>query len=372
MAWLSGFACLFLVLLTVEGCAGSSRDRSNAVPELQRLKVVGDKARNGIFDASLEYHSDGTGWMAYSSIEIPEYVETHVAKSEDNGKTWTFIGKPNSSVDFQRAAKSGKVTEGVWRHETPSLLFDPLDVPERRWKLFTNRYPVLKPFGPTDRRMSEGSIEVQYASSPDGVWSKPICVIGSSIGCRADISKMDASLADVKSMTEPGTIIHNATIYMSMDVSTKENGLGDWERYRVILLASKDRGVNWHYVGTLLNHNEAMRFKYRVFTGTSLVRERGEIYLMATPSGATRKAQQDHDGTMVMEVADISQAKLTRDGIGAPVVVKRITVEKQSGGLADYDEQNTAGGIVFSQISLFGMPEVFQLWSTGETRVGAP
>jgi hypothetical protein len=110
-----------------------------------------------------------------------------------------------------------------------------------------------------------------------------------------------------------------------------------------------------------------MRFKYLVFTGTSLVREKDKLYVMATPSGATNKKRQDHDGTMIMEFADIAKAKLVRDNQGAPVVVKRIEVDKQSGGLADYDEQNTAGGIVFPEFSLFGVPEVFQIYSTGQT-----
>jgi len=40
-----------------------------------------------------------------------------------------------------------------------------------------------------------------------------------------------------------------------------------------------------------------------------------------------------------------------------------------SGGLSDYDEQNTAGGIMFSQLTTekSQKPEFFQVFSTTET-----
>jgi len=364
-------AILFGVAICETSCGPALHDKHNSAPEFQRLIVDRDVRRNGIFDVSLEYGDDGIGWMAYSSIEIPKFVETHIAKSVDHGKTWNFVGKPNTSNEFKLMVNN-KSVDSVWRHETPSLLFDPTDKPDRRWKLFTNRYLVVEPFEPTDRHMSDGTIEMQYSPSPDKGWSEPVCVVGPSKDCRIHIALADPSLADVKFMTEPGTIVENGVIYMSLDVGTTENGMGNWEHYRVILLASKDHGENWRYVGTLLDHNDAMRFKYLVFTGTSLVREKGKLYLFATPSGATHKERQDHDGTMVMELADITQAKVARDNMGTPIVVKRIDVDKQSGGLADYDEQNTAGGIVFPQFTFFGIPEMFQIWNTGMTITDSP
>lgn len=367
MARISNWRALSFVMLAVASSSGCARDTKSSGQDLERLRVLGSEVRNGMFDPSVEYGSEGIGWMAYSSVEVPEFVETHIAKSTDRGKTWRFVGKPNSSLRFLHTMESGETVDAVWRYETPSLLYDPADVAERRWKLFTNRYPVLKPFSPTDRRMSEGTIEVQYAASPDGSWSTPVCVMGALAGCRLRLAGADPALVKVTFMTEISTIVRDGVTYMSMDVGSTESGLGDWEHYKIILLASADHGENWRYVGTLLDHGDAMRFKYRVFTGSSLVQEQGRAYLMATPSGATNKSRTDHDGTMVMELADIGRAMVARDPDGAPIVIKRIDVEKQSGGLADYDEQNTSGGIVFSQVSLWGMPEIFQLWSTGQS-----
>lgn len=335
------------------------------------MRVGGDERRNGIFDPSVEYGDDGIGWLAYSSIDIPKFIETHIAKSIDHGATWSYVRAANTSAENSAKEKDESAT-GVWRFETPSLLFDPADKPARRWKLFTNRYSISEPFKPADRHMSTGTIDVQYSATPDGEWSRPTCIVGTAAHCRIDVARTAPALAEVKFTTEPGTIVEKGVIYMSLDAGTTDSGMGEWENYRVILLASSDHGEKWHYVGTLLDHSDAMRFDYLVFTGTSLVREKGKLYLMATPSGSTKKSSQDHDGTMVMEIADIAGAKLMRDDAGKPIVIKRLEVEKQSGGLADYDEQNTAGGIIFPQFTIFGVPEFFQIWNSGQTISDSP
>jgi hypothetical protein len=171
--------------------------------------------------------------------------------------------------------------------------------------------------------------------------------------------------------TEPGAVYHNGVIYLSMDAGAVGHGLGDWKNYRIIMLASSDHGKTWRYVGTLLDHKDAMKFGYLVFTGTSLVKNKGKLYVMATPSGATKKSQKGHDGTMVIEIADIKRAKIKREKNGKPVVTKRLELPGGgSGGLADYDEKNTAGGVVLSTVGLFDFPEVFRIHQTGEGITG--
>ena len=165
------FTVILLGMVVCGGCAAQEEGKQDDAPQFQRLQVDGDESPNGIFDVSLKYSDDGIGWMAYSSIEIPKFVETHIAKSTDHGKTWVFSTKPNTSSEVTFEI-NGKSTSGVWRYETPSLLFDPTDKTNRRWKLFTNRYPVIAPFDPTDRRMSDGTIEVQYSPDFDTKLSK--------------------------------------------------------------------------------------------------------------------------------------------------------------------------------------------------------
>ena len=76
--------------------------------------------------------------MAYSRVEEPEFVETRLAKTNDNGRTWTYVSSINPSVE-STFKENGKNVKGAWRYETPSLLYDRGVEAERRWKLFSQR-----------------------------------------------------------------------------------------------------------------------------------------------------------------------------------------------------------------------------------------
>lgn len=331
--------------------------------EAKRIKLKGLSGKNGMFDVSLEYDDKGVGWLAYSRVQIPKFIETHISKSTDNGRTWKYVGQAGESTEGEITV-GGKTVKGTWRDETPCLLFDPGDVPERRWKLFTNRYFAAKPYKPKTRLMSEGTIDVKYAPSPEGPWSAAECVVGKHSNCKISQSA-HKSVKDVKMNTEPGAVIDNGVIYLSIDAGTTPSGLGEWKKYRVVLLKSADHGKTWSYVGTLLDSKDASHFGYLVFTGTSLARVGGKLYLLATPSGGMKQKNKGHDGTMVFELTDISRGKIKREKGGKPLVIKRLKVEKGSGGLADFDEQNTNGGVIYSQNWLLGFPQVFRVFQTG-------
>ena len=65
---------------------------SPAWGELPEVLVSGDAPLNGIFDPSLAYAPDGTGWLTYSAVfgnvtPWGPHVETHLARSGDGGAT---------------------------------------------------------------------------------------------------------------------------------------------------------------------------------------------------------------------------------------------------------------------------------------------
>jgi len=52
----------------------------------KKLTITGDNHKSGIFGVSIEYGDDGIVWMTYSRVELPKYVEPHVARSNDHGE----------------------------------------------------------------------------------------------------------------------------------------------------------------------------------------------------------------------------------------------------------------------------------------------
>ena len=338
-----------------------------------KININKDTVNNGIFDISIEYDSKGIGWMAYSRVILPKYVETRVAKSTDKGKTWKFIKTVNRSKDgYQQLGK--KKQKGAWRNETPSLLYDPQDKPHRRWKLFYQRYLSKPPYKKGKSLFEHGWIAYKYAETPEGPWSKPIRLFGSKANkCKVDLNTLNKDLKDNVFYNEIGTIVVDGVIYLSVDSSTTPTGVGEWRKRKIVLFSSKDHGKTWHYVNTLTDFDDAKEFGYLIFTGSSLVREGKKLYLLVTPAG--RKGlfvkNRGHDGTYVLEFDDISKAKLKRDKNNNLLVHKIIKPdpEMHSGGLSDYDEQNTNGGVLFSQLTSKAKhrPEFFQVYSTGET-----
>lgn len=349
------------------GCLILSSGVSQAA---EPIKIIGDQEKSGIFDVSVEYGDDGMGWMAYSRVQIPEYVETRLARSMDGGATWHFSGLVNPSLPGTQPLGGEKI-QGVWRNETPSLLYDRMDVPARRWKVFSERYLTKAPYRAKDTLHGGGWVEYRYAATPMGPWSDPVRLFGSKeSGSQIDLNMLDPALSGFSFYNEIGSIEKNGVIYLSLDASATASGLGEWEKRKIILVASLDHGQTWKYLGVLTDYKDASAFGYLVFTGSSLVESGGKIYALLTPSGkkGLLVKNRGHDGIHVVPFEDITRAKLKRDATGKLMVTKimNIAPTSHSGGLADYHEKNIRGGIVFPQIDLKRAPAVFQTYSTGQ------
>ena len=344
---------------------------ANSNAHYRKLDIQNDAVKNGIFDVSVEYGDDGTGWIAYSRVGLPAYVETGLAKSTNHGESWQYVLTVNPSINGH--FNDGNETHiGVWRYETPSLLYDPDDHPSHRWKLFTQKYLSVPPYKKGNSLFQYGQIEYKYASDPKGPWSGPVCLFGSvRNACKVNLAALDNSLSNIVFYNEIGTVMVNGVIYLSVDASPTSSGLGDWEQRKIVLFASSDHGETWNYVNTLTSFADAGDFGYLALTGSSLVQEGKHVYLLVTPTGKKGLFVKNraHDGVYVIQFDAIGEGKLKRDAKGRLIISKQLNVEPgmHSGGLADYDVHNTAGGILFSQISINKKhrPEFFQVFSTG-------
>lgn len=370
------FKNIFIIFIftLIAGCP-ANKGKIKSIPaskiDFQKLTIAGDNPKSGLFDISVEYDNAGIGWMSYSRVEIPRYVETKIAKSTDQGKTWRYVSTVNKSHEGFYKDNDEKLN-GVWRSETSSLLFDPTDTPSRRWKIFSQRYPTKPPYKNGSQVFYKGWVEYKTAANPEGPWSPSIRLFGKKeTNSRINLSSLHPDLKHILWYNEIGSISVNGVIYLSLDASPTKSGLGDWKKRKVILVSSKDHGKSWRYAGTLTDYNDASNLGYFVFTGSSLVKKGNRLYLLITPSGAKGlfTKNRGHDGTMVVEITDITRAKLKRDNKGQLEILSWIKPTYTSGGLSDYDEKNTQGGILFSQINLTVRSkntDFFQVYNTGE------
>lgn len=331
----------------------------SAKSQWKELRVEGDKPENGIYDLSLEYDNKGTGWMAYSTVsnvrQTQSTVETHLARSDDGGKTWQYV------ADLNKAKPDTLNGErGVWWNEVPTLLHDPGD-PGKEWKLFYHKYFAKMPYkGAEDRRLQYSWIATKSAPSPEGPWSEEEALFGAGqfpikpYATRVNVSELHPDLASYFVLTELGSITHQGDIYLSLQAIRVDQGK---PRFDLILLTSKDHGKSWQYVATPLRAEQAKAYGGDGWTGSSLVEEKGRVYLMVCPERNNRPVD-GHLGTVVFEFSDLSRGQLK------PSTVLRLKPDLSKGGQSDYDEQNIHGGIIFPQVDPTNFPRIFRLYRT--------
>jgi len=342
-----------------------------------KLVILGDKVQGGIYDPSIEYSPDGkTGWLAYSSVTgdfkpVGPYVHTHLARSDDHGRSWHFVKEICRSVDDSLKRPGSNPLPGVWRYEVPSLCYNPTDH-GREWNLFVHKYFWN---AQKDRMIDYSWIALRTASDPAGQWSEEVPLFGTGEvllpgagrwprdpyhQTKVDLNQLSPKLMDAVGYSEPGTIVWDGTIYMSLTV------LRPWGPDRIVLLASKDHAATWRFVNNLVSRKDAKLFGYSFFDGSSLAADRGKVFLLAVP-GSPRLM---HDGTVAFEFESLTDGRLKQTPDGSPLVAAYFSPQPSilsgpGAGQADYDEHNTEGGLLLPQFNVKAYPEVFQIYQTG-------
>ncbi|MCQ9206045.1 MAG: DUF4185 domain-containing protein [Omnitrophica bacterium] len=344
----------------------------SAKPHNGRYKeffISGENAKYGIYDPSLEYAPDGTGWLVYSAVtRMPGGVNIRLAKSLDAGKTWQHVIPINEAVKGAVTAK-GKIIDGTWANEVSTLVYDPEDS-GREWKLFWHKYFVARAQGSANNRMfSHGWIAYRHAPDPEGPWSEEIALIGAGpypvkpFRTQLNLKDLHSSLSQYVVLTEPGSLSVGGALYLSFQaVATTRRGQ---QRHDIILLASPDHGRSWKYVNTLFRAKDAKPYGGEGFTGTSLVTERGRYFIMVCPENFS-DARSAHLGTVIFEFKDISKGLLKKDRRGIPAPIRHLKPELFRGGQSDYDQANINGGIIMPQSDISNYPRIFRLFNTNQ------
>jgi len=335
------------------------------------LTIEGDPTGDnyGIYDPSIEYSRDGTvGWLLYSSVTgeykpVGKYVHTCLAKSIDHGRTWTYVGRINTSADATLDLGDGKTLAGAWRYEVSTLVRDD-GAPEGDWKLFVHKY-FWSP--KKDRMFAYGWIAMRTARDPAGPWSAEIPLFGAGKNppapyheTRVDLNSLHADLRHQVTYSEMGSLSHDGILYLSIGAMWI---LGP---DKIVLIRSRDHARTWEYVRTLATRDDAKALGYGWLDGSSLTEDHGRFFLLATPG--SHKLM--HDGTIVFEFESLDQGALKRDSDGHLAIAAYFPPQGSilsgpGAGQSDYDEHNTAGGLIMPQFNLHKYPHVFQIFSTG-------
>ena len=178
----------------------------------------------GYGDPSLEYDpTTGTLWLAYSwlNIEISDPgppvvfdlgVRTHLARSDDNGNSFTFVRSVN---DMGMEAHPDTGVMGWSVHEVSTLAKEP----SGDWQLLWFKY--FNPFG-TVTGVDERQEYLYWrtiATTPDQlgdvseVWARALAT-SPSWGALIDFNDI-VELADCATLTEPGLFVFNNETYLA-------------------------------------------------------------------------------------------------------------------------------------------------------------
>lgn len=319
------------------------------------------KGETGMLDPSLAYDPvKKTMWMAYTSFsQAPKAAEgdaslmnIRLATSATEGcDTWSYqkAGGLSGKLD-SLIAPDGKTVfrTGMWRFETPSLVYDP-DDKGREWKLFAYKY--FWPEGdvaPETIAERYGVITYTSASASDPVkgWTTERWLFAAAPGyppppyqaaILLHLSRLDKSLADVVSYARPSVIYKSGSLLMTLSAYTRGLNLD-----RIVMIASADHGNSWRYVGVPLRTAEIAAAGLDVgkaLFGATVFEQDGKAYLAALVGGSQFVGPR---AVAVFAFDDLTKGTLTRDPkTGKPVVVRQLPLPnpqlRSGGGLAYHD-----------------------------------
>lgn len=233
---------------------------------------------------------------------------------------------------------------GLWRYETPSLIYDPGDE-GKEWKLFAYRY-----FWPYEQKYIAsvmehyGAITYIYAPTPSGPWSVEQWIFSAAPGypptpyqesIRLHLNRLDPSLKDITAYTRPSALAKDGMLLMTLS-AFKEGLVLD----RIVMIGSLDHGKSWRYIGTPLTAADLPGFTTDTYLfGATFFAQEGALYL-AVMTGTNNERGPQH--TTIFPFVP-GQGVLQRNAqTGAPVPAR--TIDPLVPGMA------SGGGVAYNDV----------------------
>jgi hypothetical protein len=317
--------------------------------------------------------------MAFSNIQIigndmsgdyPMAPGVSLAAAGKDCAEWEYLPREGWLQPRQDTitAPDGQTTiaAGVWRYETPGLVYDPTDPdPARAWKLYAYKYMWTRDNNLIVARRY-GVIVARTAADPAGKWSTEEWAFGAKPDyppppyqglVEAELDSLDPSLANVTIYARPSVVDADGTLVMSLSAFT-DGRTAD----RVVMIASDDHGKTWRYLGTPVTAEDAKKLGHATLGGATLVKKGGHIYFAAV-FGDDKVAGL---GTFLFPFADITKGLLKRDAkSGVPVLLGKVPRLSRAptaigGGYAAYADACAQHGMLTGEQS--GLKQNFQIF----------
>lgn len=350
------YATIYLPLTFVQFV---TRDTSPPEP----FRISGMSEFTGFSDPSMAVAGDGKkALLAFTALSRPKEagsparIEVRIASATLPAcNRWTPVQGGFQSRAEEIVGPDGvtPVKKGIWRAETPSIIYDPTD-PGREWKLFGYRY-FWADSTPLARLYS--MIIYATASKDTMQWSQEEWLFSANRNApptpydaliQTHLNELHPSLANVYFYSRPSATMLNGEIYITLSAFIK----GRESVERIVMIKSSDHGRNWEYVGTPLTSDDVAKMgAFTNLAGGTLLQHEGKPYLAIVLGDQ----QVSGKGTYVVPFKDVSQGLLMRGADGAPAVNKHIPLMSElpspaGGGFATHSDACKAG-VITSEFS---------------------
>ena len=341
------------------------------------LPSGGTANARGFADPSLRRDpATGTLWMAYSwpflsfvsAGSAAVTVSNHLARSDDGGATWTFVG----AMWTAESATGPDGEAGFLNQETVSLA-------PRTTAAGTAWYSARLQYFTTPGGGSSGSsfrLRVAAAASPALLAGADDAVLGGAATAAfwhvdVNLSALSADLAQCM-FNDPGLLARGDTLYLAAECQVFEPSGERPDKEFVAVFATVPSGAprtwTWRYLGKLAAAAEAAELGGQMLMQADLVTALDGTVLAVLSPSAPGVPLAAHAGCRVVEVASLSVPRLARDTAGRLRVRASVSMSDvaASGGPGSCGyEPASATGLVIARRELGAGQLVSSLRQTG-------
>ncbi len=282
-------------------------------------------------------------------------VESHLARSDDGGATFSFVNVLYDAPTVLDPEGSGET--GIASSETVSLA-SMTSGGATTWYAAHLRYFLRPIYGYNPKYATSWTVRVGAASSPELLGGPTVlaseAVIGVSTtaavyGATVEVDRLAGlPIQSCAMLNNPALFARGGTLYLAVECLAFVGPTLDLPHSTTQLLATTPSGEPrswiWRHVGTLADHALATQLGSDTIQQPELAEATdGTLLLFVTPAHADATAQVGTvgDGCVAVELASLDPPAMRRDCAGAAVLRARLT--GTSLGACTYDPASATG-----------------------------